>query len=86
LAPGTTKAAAEAWLRYWEIRYDVVPPENCCFALGNRKIPAGAKSVLAGARIYPFGAISADIVEVYVFFDTDDRVLRVMAEDGIVTE
>jgi hypothetical protein len=86
LAPGTTEDAAEAWLQHWGIKYDVVPPENCCYWLGTRKIPAETKIVLAGYRIYPIDAISADIVSVYVFLDADNMVLRVMAEDGGMIE
>ena len=86
LAPGTTKEAAEAWFRYWEIRYDVVPPGNCCTWLGTRAIPAGAKSVLEGTKLYSTDAISADIVWVYVFLGADNRVLRVMAEEGSMIE
>ena len=86
LTPGTTREAAEAWLRYWGIDYDDVPPEKCCFLLGKRELPAGTKSILEGGKAYPSDGISADIIEVYIFFDADNRVLRVLTETAVATE
>lgn len=86
LAPGTTRDAAEAWLRHWGIDYDDVSLEKCCFLLGKPELPAGTRSILEGGKVYPFGGISADIIEVYIFFDADNRVLRVLTTTAVATE
>src|SRR5215470_16886941 len=86
LAPGTTREAAEAWLRYWGIQYDAVSPEKCCFLLGTREFPAGTRSILEGGKVYPTDAISADIIQVYIFLDADNRVLRVLTETAVAME
>jgi hypothetical protein len=84
LAPGTTKDAAEAWLRYWAVDYLLFPPEKYYRFFGRQQPPSGTKAVLIGDKAYPSGAMSAQIIRVFVFLDAGDAVLGVRAEEGLM--
>jgi hypothetical protein len=84
LAPGTTKDAAEAWLKYWRVNYLLFPPKKYYFFFGKREPPPGTKSVLIGDKAYPSGATWARIIQVFIFLDAGDTVLGVLAEEGMM--
>jgi hypothetical protein len=78
LAPGTTREAAEAWMRYWKLNSGTFLP-----GWGSEiKSMPGTVDVLKGWVMYPQDAISVRIISVFIFLDADDRVLGIAASDG----
>jgi hypothetical protein len=83
LAPGTTKKAAAAWMRYWKLTTGAflgASPRE----FGIKSVPDTA-SVLKGWVMYPDDAISATIIQVFIFLDAGDRVIATAAgEIGMI--
>jgi len=86
LAPGTTRAAAEAWLRYWSVNAYPISPEDCRFLFKIKPLPGTAQVLWGSSRIHMISAISWHFVDVYIFLDAQDRVVGTVALDGIGME
>jgi len=85
LAPGTTRKAAEAWLRYWRVDFFEYSAVKFSQIYPKSPLPAGTVTVLSGSSpLVMLNAAAARGVEVTIYLGADDRVLTIVAEPEAV--
>jgi hypothetical protein len=81
LAPGTTREAAEAWLRYWKVDFRAVSAARFSEIYRKSPLPAGAATVLSGSSpLVALNAAAWRCIEVTIYLGADNRVLMTVAE------
>jgi hypothetical protein len=81
LLPGTTREAAEAWLRYWNVDFRFSPTLGYHSAWEGLPPPAGALGVLEGTDYASWDGVSGVLIEGYIYLDATDRVLTTRAHE-----
>ena len=79
LLPGTTREAAEAWLRYWNVDFRFSPTLGFHSGWERLPPPAGAFGVLEGTDYASWDGVSGLLIQVYIYLDATDRVLTTRA-------
>jgi hypothetical protein len=90
LAPGTTRAATEAWLKHWRVDYEFVSPPECIEIhdySSKIALPAGTAAVLEGrSPLVELNRAAWSFVALCIYLDAEQRVITTEAAEPIVVD